>query len=54
MTDELEQVDVLPAVSVAVALNVVDESSATATVIPVAKAAADPLAAGAPEQSFVV
>ena len=54
MTEEAEQPETLPAASVAVALKVVDESSATATVIPVAKAAADPLAVGAPEQSFVV
>jgi hypothetical protein len=44
----------LPDASVAVALKVVEESSATATVIPVAKAAALPDALGAPEQSLVV
>jgi hypothetical protein len=45
----------LPAASVAVALNVVDESSATARVKPgVAKVAAEPLSTGAPEQSEVV
>jgi hypothetical protein len=45
----------LPAASVAVALNVVDESSARFRVKPgVAKVAAEPLATGAPEQSEVV
>jgi hypothetical protein len=44
----------LPAASVAVALNVVVESSATATVIPVANVAADALAAGVPVQAGVV
>ena len=50
-----EQVPVLPAASVAVALKVVDESSETATVRPgLEKAAAVPLAATDPEQSLVV
>ncbi len=45
----------MPAASVAVALNVVVESSATATVRPgLEKAAAVPLAATEPEQSLVV
>src|SRR4029078_475005 len=50
----LEQPLTLPAASVAVALKVVDESSATATVIPVANAAAVPGAVGAPVQVAVV
>jgi len=54
VAEELEQADVLPALSVAVALKVVVESSATATVMPVAKVAAEPLAAGAPVQAAVV
>jgi hypothetical protein len=54
VTEEAEQPETFPAASVAVALNVVELSSATATVIPVAKAAAVPLTAGAPEQSLVV
>ena len=49
-----EQPETLPAASVAVALNVVDESSDTATVMPVAKAAAVPVAVGAPVQEAVV
>jgi hypothetical protein len=49
-----EQPETLPEASVAVALNVVVESSPTATVIPAAKVAAEPLAAGAPVQSAVV
>ena len=49
-----EQADVLPEASVAVALNVVLESSATEAVMPgLAKVAAEPVAAGAPEQSEV-
>jgi hypothetical protein len=45
---------VLPAASVAVALKVVLESAATVTVRPgVAKAAAVPVAAAAPEQSLL-
>jgi hypothetical protein len=54
VTEELEQPETLPAASVAVALNVVEESSATAIVIPVANAAAEPVAAGAPVQVPVV
>jgi hypothetical protein len=51
----LEHALVLPAASVAVALNVVLESSATVTVRPgEAKAAAVPVAAAAPEQSLLV
>jgi hypothetical protein len=49
-----EQPLTLPAASVAVALKVVDESSATATATPVAKAAALPVAAGTPVQAAVV
>ena len=49
-----EHPETLPEASVAVALNVVVESSATATVIPVAKAAAVPVAVGAPVQMAVV
>jgi hypothetical protein len=49
-----EQPLTLPAASVAVALNVVDESSETAAVIPVANAAAVPVAVGAPVQPAVV
>ena len=49
-----EQALTLPATSVAVALNVVELSSATATAKPgLANEAAVPDAAGAPEQSFV-
>jgi hypothetical protein len=48
----LEQVETLPAGSVAVALNVVVESSATETPIPAPpKLAALPVAVAAPEQS---
>jgi hypothetical protein len=54
VTSEVEQPETLPAASVAVALKVVVESSGTATVMPVAKVAADPVAVGAPEQSLVV
>jgi hypothetical protein len=54
VTDELEQADALPAGSVAVALKVVDESSATTTMIPVANTAAVPVAAGAPVHEPVV
>jgi hypothetical protein len=50
----VEQPLTLPAESVAVALKVVELSSATATVIPVAKAAAVPVAVGAPVQPAVV
>ena len=54
VTDELEQPLTLPAASVAVALKVVELSSETATVRPgLAKAAAVPVASGAPEQSLV-
>ena len=54
VTELVEQVDVLPATSVAVALNVVDESSATLTVRPGdAKAVSLPVAAGMPLQSLV-
>jgi hypothetical protein len=54
-TTPAEQLPVLPAASVAVALKVVVESSVTATVRPgLEKAAAVPVAAGAPEQSLVV
>jgi hypothetical protein len=50
-----EQLPVLPAASVAVALKVVVESSVTATVRPGLEKAADvPVAIGAPEQSIVV
>ena len=49
-----EQLLTLPAASVAVALNVVDESSGTATASPgLENVAAEPVAAGAPEQSLV-
>jgi hypothetical protein len=49
-----EQAETFPAASVAVALKVVELSSLTPTVRPgLAKAAAVPLAAGAPEQSLV-
>jgi hypothetical protein len=54
VTDELEQAETFPAASVAVALNVVDESSEAATVIPVAKTAPVPLAVGAPVHEAVV
>jgi hypothetical protein len=55
VTEEAEQPLTLPAVSVAVALKVVELSSATATVIPgELNAAAVPLAAIEPEQSLVV
>src|SRR6188768_1645881 len=47
VTDELEQPPTFPAASVAVALKVVELSSATATVIPVANASAEPEIAGA-------
>ena len=50
----MEQPLTFPATSVAVALKVVDESSETATVIPVANAAAVPVAAGAPVQVALV
>ena len=49
-----EQPLTFPDGSVAVALNVVELSSATATVIPEAKAAAEPVAVGAPVQAAVV
>jgi len=49
-----EQPLTFPAASVAVALKVVEVSSATATVMPVAKAAAVPVAVGAPVQVAVV
>jgi len=52
---EVEQPDTLPDASVAVALNVVDVSSATATVMPgEEKAAAEPVAVAAPVQEAVV
>jgi len=54
VTEEVEQPETLPAASVAVALKVVDVSSATATAMPVAKAAAVPVAVGAPVQAAVV
>ena len=55
VTEELEQPETLPAASVAVALNVVDESFETEAVRPgEANAAAVPVAFGAPEQSLVV
>jgi hypothetical protein len=55
VTELAEQLLTFPAASVAVALKVVLESSATATVKPgLAKAAAVPDAATAPEQSLVV
>jgi len=54
VTEEVEQPETLLAESVAVALKVVVESSATATAIPEANVAADPLAAGAPVQDAVV
>src|SRR6188508_3774774 len=55
VTDELEQPETLPAASVAVALKVVELSSATATVIPgEEKAAAVPVAVGAPVHEPVV
>jgi hypothetical protein len=54
VAEELEQPDTLPALSVEVALNVVVESSATPTAIPVANVAPEPLTRGAPEQSLVV
>ena len=55
VTEELEQPETLPAASVAVALKVVELSFATAIVSPgLAKAAAVPVAAAAPEQSLVV
>jgi hypothetical protein len=55
VTEELEQPDTFPAASVAVALNVADESSATATVMPgEEKAAAVPVAVGAPVHVAVV
>ena len=54
VTEEVEQPLTLPAASVAVALNVVEPSSATATVIPVANAAAVPVAVAAPVQDPVV
>jgi hypothetical protein len=55
VTEEAEQPLTLPAASVAVALKVVELSSATATVIPGDKNAATvPLAATEPEQSLVV
>ena len=54
VTEELEQPEAFPAASVAVALKVVDESSATAAVIPVANVAAVPVAVGAPVQAAVV
>jgi len=50
----VEQPLTFPAASVAVALKVVDESSVTAAVIPVANAAAVPVAVGAPAQVAVV
>ena len=55
VTEELEQPETLPAASVAVALKVVEVSSATATVIPGdEKVAAEPVAVGAPVQPAVV
>ena len=55
VTEAVEQPETLPAASVAVALNVVDVSSETATVIPGdANAAAVPVALGAPVQDPVV
>jgi hypothetical protein len=54
VTEALEQAETLPTASVAVALKVVELSSATATAIPVAKAAAVPVAVGAPEQPVAV
>jgi hypothetical protein len=55
VTELAEQPETFPAASVAVALKVVVESSATATVSPgVEKAAAVPEAAAEPEQSLVV
>ena len=55
VTELAEQPDTFPARSVAVALNVVELSSETATVIPgEAKAAAVPVAVGAPVQAPVV
>ncbi len=55
MTEEVEQPLTLPAASVAVALNVVEESFATAIVSPgEEKAAAVPVAAAPPEQSLDV
>jgi len=55
VTEEAEQPETLPAASVAVALNVVELLSATATVRPgLAKAAAVPVTAGAPVQAAVV
>ena len=51
----MEQPLTLPAASVAVALNVVDVSSETATARPgLENVAADPLATGAPVQPAVV
>ena len=55
MTDEVEQPETLPAASVDVALKVVLVSSETEAVIPgEAKAAAVPVALGAPVQAPVV
>jgi hypothetical protein len=55
VTELAEQPETFPAASVAVALKVVVESSATATVSPaLEKAAAVPEAAAEPEQSLVV
>jgi hypothetical protein len=55
VTEAAEQPLTLPAASVAVALKVVEVSSATATVSPgLAKAAAVPVTAGAPVQAPVV
>jgi hypothetical protein len=54
VTAELEQPETLPATSVAMALNVVEESSATATVIPVANVAAEAVAIAAPVHEAVV
>ena len=50
----MEQPETLPEESVAVALKVVVESSATARPSPLEKAPAVPDATGAPEQSFEV
>jgi hypothetical protein len=54
VTELVEQPLTFPAASVAVALKVVELSSETATLMPVAKAAAVPVAVGAPVQAPVV
>jgi hypothetical protein len=51
---EEEQPETFPAASVDVALKVVELSSATATLIPVANAPAVPVALGAPVHEEVV